>query len=446
MLQTVTILISIQPYQLAAVRHIVPGCTDYITALVFLCRQIIDCEEFLVGAVNIEVIGAAVGGDGISAAGLHCQCIRIGSLRNGNTHIVALGTQLLTVQRHSEYILTVVHINRAQDHLVAAGNLGQLRQSVSAVVDVVRLVAFHHLPAGQLVIRGAGQCNGVVAHLHLLQLGYGYIGILQQCALVNIGSVLILNRQLYLILGRRSIRSQISGYQNAVRGCVLILHTQSVGGAVVQHILLLAAGRYGPLVNGADYALRYSKGTYGAVEIRLILKHVNGRGVVYHILKCNRELTAQRFRIVGIVQRSNQSAGGAVQYLLAGLLGIGSGLADVAVATAVVLYIRPVIIRTVRIVSTGSGLRALVFLCLKHIFHLTVRIAGLRQIFVRKGVLILGAQYHHECVIRGVIRRDFNALDGCVQSVFLVVDVCLIFGQLGGGALYSHRALQQGFH
>ena len=74
-------------------------------------------------------------------------------------------------------------------------------------------------------------------------------------------------------------------------------------------------------------------------------------GVIYHILKCNRELTAQRFRIVGIVQRSNQSAGGAVQYLLAGLLGIGSGLADVAVATAVVLYIRPVIIRTVRILQ-----------------------------------------------------------------------------------------------
>lgn len=39
MLQTVTILISIQPYQLAAVRHIVPGCTDYITALVFLCSR-----------------------------------------------------------------------------------------------------------------------------------------------------------------------------------------------------------------------------------------------------------------------------------------------------------------------------------------------------------------------------------------------------------------------
>ena len=186
MLQTVTILISIQPYQLAAVRHIVPGCTDYITALVCLSKQILDCEEFLVGAVNIEVIGAAVGGDGISAAGLHCQCIRIGSLRNGNTHIVALGTQLLTVQRHSEYILTVIHINRAQDHLVAAGNLGQLSQSVSAVVDVVRLVALHHLPAGQLVIREPVSAMALVAQLHLLQLGYGYIGILQQCALVNI--------------------------------------------------------------------------------------------------------------------------------------------------------------------------------------------------------------------------------------------------------------------
>ena len=158
MLQTVTnVRIGIQPNQLAAVCHIVPGCTDYITALVCLCRQIIDCEEFLVGAVNIEVIGGAVGGDGISTACLHCQCIRVGSLRNFNTHIVALGTQLLTVQRHSEYILTVIHINRAQDHLVAAGNLGQLRQSVSAVVDVVGLVALHHLPAGQLVIRGAGQ-------------------------------------------------------------------------------------------------------------------------------------------------------------------------------------------------------------------------------------------------------------------------------------------------
>ncbi len=192
MLQTVTnVCIGIQPYQLAAVRHIVPGCTDYITALVFLSRQMFDCKEFLVGAVNIEVIGTTVGGDGISAASLHCQCIRIGSLRNGNTHIVALGIQLLTVQRHSEYILTVIHINRAQDHLVAAGNLGQIRQSVSAVVDVVGLVALHHLPAGQLVIRGAGQCNGAVAQLHLLQLGYGYIGILQQCALVNIGSVLV---------------------------------------------------------------------------------------------------------------------------------------------------------------------------------------------------------------------------------------------------------------
>ena len=224
------------------------------------------------------------------------------------------------------------------------------------------------------------------------------------------------------------------------------MHTQSVGSAVVKHILLLAAGRYGPLVNGADYAIRYSKGTYGAVEIRLILRHGNGRGFVYHILKCNRELTAQRFRIVGHVQRSNQSACGTVQYLLAGLLRIGSGLTDVAVATAVVLYIRPFIIRTVRIVSTGCGLRALVGLCLKHIFHLTVRIAVLRQIFFRKGVLILGTQYHHECVIRGVIRRDFNALNGCVQSVFLGVDVRLILGQLCGGALYIHRALQQGFH
>ena len=39
-----------------------------------------------------------------------------------------------------------------------------------------------------------------------------------------------------------------------------------------------------------------------------------------------------------------------------------------------------------------------------------------------------------------------NALNGCVQSVFLGVDVRLIVGQLCGRALQGYRALQQGFH